>query len=177
MNKNTKENTKRLVFAALMTASSVVIGLFCKTYLSFGAIRITFENLPVLLTGILLGPIYGGSVGAAADLVTAPVTGSVNPLITLGAASIGIVSGLLGRYSAEKHSFFRLLCVVTAAHTVGSMAIKSIGLWYFYGYPVHLCLMRIPLYIGISLAETYLIYYIYRNRRISEAFSSRRKQK
>ena len=172
----TKENTKRLVFAALMTASAVVIGMFCKSYLSFGAIRITFENLPVILTGMLLGPIYGGAVGAAADLVTAPITGSVNPFITLGAASVGIVAGLLGRRMAAKGGYIPLLLMVTAAHAVGSMAIKSFGLWYFYGYPVQLCLMRIPLYIGISLAEAYLIYYIYRNRRISEAFSSRRKR-
>ena len=42
-----KVNLKKLVFGAMMTALCVVIGLVCKTYLTFGAIRITFENLPV----------------------------------------------------------------------------------------------------------------------------------
>lgn len=175
--KKTKNQTKKLVFAALMTAMSVIIGLICKNYLSFGAIRITFENLPVLLTGILLGPVYGGAVGAAADLVTAPTTGSVNPFITLGAASVGVVSGVLWKYVIKKEGFPQLLLAVMPAHAVGSMLIKSFGLWYFYGYAVQLCLLRIPLYIVIALAETYLIYYIYRNRRLSSAFQSKEKKK
>lgn len=170
MQNSYKQQTKKLVFAALLTALSVLIGMVCKNYLTFGAIRITFENLPVLLAGILLGPIYGGAVGMAADLVTAPSTGSVNPFITLGAALIGVVSGIIWRYLVKSKGFVGVLCATVSAHVVGSMVVKSFGLWYFYGYAMQLCLLRIPVYLCIALAETYLIYIILKNKRISSAF-------
>ncbi len=168
-----KNKIKRLVFAALMTALCVIIGLFCKTYLSFGAIRITFENIPVLLAGVLLGPVYGTAVGAAADLVTAPATGSVNPFITLGAASVGLVAGLMSKYVIKKRGFLASLGIVLPSHVVGSMLIKSFGLWYFYGYAWQLVVMRIPLYFAISLAEAYIIYIIIKNKRINSAFDTK----
>ncbi len=165
-----KIQTKKIVFAALLTALSVLIGLVCKTYLTFGAIRITFDNLPVILAGALLGPVYGGAVGAAADLVTAPSTGSVNPFITIGAAAVGIIAGVMFRYVLKGRGFIKTLLGVLPAHIIGSMLIKSFGLWYFYGYAIQLCLLRIPVYLGISLAEAYLIYIILKNKRISSAF-------
>ena len=65
-------SVKSLTLAAMLVAMSVVIGIFCKTFLNFagGLVRITFENLPIILSGILFGPIVGGLVGAASDLVS-----------------------------------------------------------------------------------------------------------
>lgn len=162
-----KGQIKKMALAALLTALSVLIGFVCKYYFTFGAIRITFDNLPVILAGMLLGPVYGGVVGAAADLVTAPVTGSVNPFITLGAAAVGVVSGVLFRYFVKGRGYASVLLGVLPAHILGSMVIKSFGLWYFYGYALSLCLLRIPVYLGISLAEAYIIYIIYKNKGVS----------
>ena len=89
-------NTKALVFAALLTALSVAIGWVCKTYFTFGAIRVTFESMPVLLAGMMLGPFAGLAVGVASDLVSCLLSGyGVNPVITVGAGLIGIVSGII----------------------------------------------------------------------------------
>ena len=59
-----------MTIAAMLTAMSVVIGIFCKSFLNFGVglFRVTFENLPILLAGIMFGPAVGGVVGA---LITA----------------------------------------------------------------------------------------------------------
>ena len=59
MQKNTAfKSVKALVLAAMLTAMSVVIGMFCKTLLNFGngLFRVTFENLPIILSGIIFGP-------------------------------------------------------------------------------------------------------------------------
>ncbi len=165
-----KNNLKKLVFAALMTAMSVIIGMFCKSYLTFGAIRITFDNLPVLISGIFLGPVYGLAVGAASDLITAPISGSVNPLITVGAALIGLVSGVLGKVALNKKSYPWVLLAVLPSHIIGSMIVKSLGLWYFYGYTLPLILPRIPLYIAIGLIESYIIYILIKNPRFAKMF-------
>ena len=52
----------RLTLGAMLAAMSVVIGMFCKSFLNFGEglWRVTFENLPIILAGIFLGPITGG---------------------------------------------------------------------------------------------------------------------
>ena len=43
-------NVKSLAIGAMLTAISVVIGIFCKNVLDFGGVfRITFENLPIIL--------------------------------------------------------------------------------------------------------------------------------
>ncbi len=174
MNKNRKMRTRKLVFSALMTAMCIIIGWVCKSYLTFGAIRVTFENIPVLLAGILLGPAAGGAVGAAADIISALLSGfSINPVVTLGAASVGIVAGLMSRYVMRGRGFLPTLASVMPAHIVGSMVIKSFGLWYFYGYALPLIMARIPLYLAIGLAETYIIYIICKNKHLSSAFRTK----
>ena len=159
-----KGSLKKLVFAALLTALCVVIGWVCKAYLTFGAIRITFENLPVLLAGILLGPVYGAAVGAAADIISALLAGfGINPVITIGSASIGIIAGVMSRYAIKNKSFVRILLASLASHAIGSMIIKSFGLW-MYDYAWQLLALRVPLYLVIGTAESYIIYILLKNR-------------
>ena len=161
-----KVNLKKLVFGAMMTALCVVIGLVCKTYLTFGAIRITFENLPVLLAGIVLGPVYGAVVGIASDLISAPLSGfGINPVITLGAALIGFVSGILSNHVLKKKSFLSITASCITAHSVGSMLVKSAGLL-MYSYPIQMVLLRVPLYLAIGAVESYFIYCLLKNKAI-----------
>ena len=160
-------STKKLVVSALMVALSVVIGFVCKTYLTFGAVRITFENLPVILAAMAFGPVWGALVGAASDLVSCVAAGySVNPLITVGAASVGLVAGVLAKYVFKRRGWLSVFAAALGAHVVGSMLIKSAGL-YLLGYAFQALLLRAPLYLGIAAAESYIIYMLSKNRQIS----------
>ena len=166
LGKNYKIKIRSLVFTSLMIALSVIIGLICKRFLTFGAIRITLENLPVLLAGFLLGPIYGAVAGASADMISAPLSGfGINPIITVGAASIGAVAGLFSRYIIKRKEFLAILLSALSAHAVGSMLIKSVGLW-LSGYAFQLCLLRIPLYLVIGTLEAYLAFVVLKNNRM-----------
>ena len=66
------KSIKELTLAAMLVAMSVVIGIFCKSVLNFGGglFRITFENLPIIISGLLFGPIVGGVTGIASDLIS-----------------------------------------------------------------------------------------------------------
>ena len=77
-----KESVRMLTQAAMMVALSVIIGIFCKSFLNFGAglFRITFENLPIILSGIIMGPVVGGAVGACSDIVSYFFSGQAYPL-------------------------------------------------------------------------------------------------
>ena len=154
-----KKMIRLLTNMAMMTALSIVIGIFCKTVLNFGngLFRITFENLPIILTGIVLGPIAGGVVGLASDLVSYMLSGQSYPLnivVTLGATAIGVLSGLMSKYVVKRKCKAQIILSASVAHIIGSMLIKSIGLYQFYGI---LVLWRIPLYLVIASVEILLL--------------------
>ena len=98
-----KSALKRLVLGAMLAAMSVVIGMFCKSFLNFGGglWRVTFENLPIILAGVFLGPVTGGMVGIVSDLTSYLLSPQIYPpnlIVTLGAFTVGLVSGLMARF-------------------------------------------------------------------------------
>lgn len=148
-----------LTTAAMMTALSVVIGIFCKTFLNFGMglFRVTFENLPIIMSGVLFGPVVGGVVGIASDLVSYLLSAQVYPpnlVVTLGAAMVGVSSGVVSRFVIKKKGNAQIILSGALAHIVGSMIIKPIGLYQFYGM---LVLWRIPMYLAIAPVEILVI--------------------
>lgn len=150
---------KSLTLAAMLTAMSVVIGIFCKNFLNFGGglFRITFENLPIILSGILFGPAVGGAVGVASDLVSYLLSSQQYPpnlIVTLGAFAVGVISGLVSHFCVRRRGLFQIALSAATAHVVGSMIIKTIGLYQFYGI---LVLWRIPLYLVITTVEVLLL--------------------
>ena len=161
-----------LALAAMLTAMSIVIGMFCKNFLDFGGglYRITFENLPIILSGILFGPIVGGVVGSASDWISYFLSGQVYPpnlIVNLGATLVGVIAGLVSHFFVKKHGYLQLVTAGAAAHIICSMIIKPIGLFAFYGWWV---LMRLPLYLLIAPAEIAVLCMLYRNRTIKKLF-------
>ena len=164
-----------LTLAAMLTAMSVVIGIFCKTFLNFsgGLVRITFENLPIILSGILFGPVIGAVVGVATDLISYLLSPQIYPpnlIVTLVAAVIGLLSGLVSNVIIIKRVYLQIIVATVSAHIVGSMIIKTIGLFQFFQWAV---LWRIPLYIVISSVEALLICLLYKNSKIKALIDRR----
>lgn len=160
-----KKQIRALTTAAMLTAMSVIIGIICKNFLNFGGglFRITFENLPIILTGILYGPIVGGAVGAATDLISYFLSAQVYPpnlVVTLGATMVGVVAGVVAKFIVKKRGYAQIIISGAAAHVIGSMIIKPIGLFQFYQWAV---LFRIPLYLVIAPIEILIICLLYKN--------------
>lgn len=161
------QNLLKIVICSLFAAMAVVIGSVCKLYLTFGSTRITFENLTILLSGIMYGPVAGLLVGACTDLITCLTSAqpSINPLITLGAASVGLTAGLLSMLLKNAKGFWKMVPCVFVPHIIGNMIIKSIAL-YMMGFHIGMLLPRVPLYLGIAACECALIYMITQNKEI-----------
>ncbi len=153
------QNGKGLAVAAMLTAMSVLIGIFCKNFLNLGngLFRITFENLPIILSGILYGPVVGGMVGVASDLLSYLLSFQVYPpnlIVTHGACVSGVMSGLVSHVIVRRRGIPQIIPSASAAHLIGSMVIKTFGLYRFYGIAV---LFRIPLYLLIAPVEILLL--------------------
>ncbi|MBQ2876210.1 MAG: folate family ECF transporter S component [Clostridia bacterium] len=169
---------------AMLSAISIVAG----KYLAIpggDVMRFSFENLPIILAGAAFGPLAGTLVGAVADLVGCVLVGyAINPLVTLGATSIGAVSGLvyLLLKKVRLPIFPRVIISVFSAHLIGSVVIKTIGLAAFYSIPFHiLILWRALNYLIVGSVECFIVFVILKNKMVSAQIASlnkgRRKQK
>lgn len=164
-------NIKVMVCAALLAAISIVLGKYLAVNPTI-FIRISFENLPILMAGMFFSPVIGGVVGAAADLIGCFMVGySINPIITLGAALIGVISGIVSKFAFKNRDgwrgTWRIFIPVMSAHAISSMCVKSIGMAIYYGTPVETLLWRIPLYIVVGTVEGYIIMLLFRNKNFS----------
>ncbi len=162
------QNVKILTVCAMLVALGVVIGIVCKTFFNFGggAFRITFENLPIIMSGILFGPLVGGLVAAAVDLISALMAGQAPlPFVLVGSISVGVVSGLVSKFIVKKKGSLQIICSEAAAHLFGSMIIKTMALFPIY-FPMFgwLTLLRIPIYLVIAPIEIMLICLLFKNR-------------
>ncbi len=157
-----------LLLMSLFIALSVICGKFLAINLG-EFIRLSFENMPILFAGILLGPVYGMVVGVAADLLGCLMVGYViNPIITTGAAFIGLLGGIVWRYtSVISHALPRLCVTVLSAHLVGSVLIKTFGLASLYGTSfLVLLLWRSLNYLIVSAYETFVLLFLLKNRTV-----------
>ena len=169
------KSIQALTLSAMLAAISVLIGIFCKNLLNFGngLFRITFENLPIIFSGILFCPIVGGMVGIVSDLVSyllSPQTYPPNLIVTFGAFAVGFVSGIVSRYIVRRHGTAQTVISASVAHIIGSMIIKPIGLYQFYGIAV---LFRIPLYLVIAPIEICILCWILRRKYFQRMIESR----
>ena len=165
-------NLKTLVISALFVAISIV----CGKYLAIPAgdfMRFSFENLPIMMASILFGPVAGVAVGVVADLVGCFLVGyTINPLVTLGAAAIGFLSGLVWRAMRAMPFALRVAVTVFAAHLVGSVGIKTFGLAAYYAFPLwQLMLWRLLNYALVGAVEGTLLYILLKNRMLMKQFS------
>ena len=94
-------STNVLVKAALLAAVSVVLTRFFSYMVPLGglpALRVGFGSVPLIVSGIMLGPLVGGIVGVVSDVVgymINPMGGAYFPGFTLTAALYGVISGIL----------------------------------------------------------------------------------
>ncbi len=159
-----------LCFAGILTAMSIVLGKFLQIPNPFQEfIRISFENLPIILGGISLGPIAGLMIGLVADLLGCVLYGyAINWRITLGAGAVGLISGLWSLVF-RKPCLVSIIVSTVSAHLVGSVIIKSWGLakWYLASYDLgytEFLLWRLLNYSLIATAECVIIYLLFKNK-------------
>ena len=160
------------VFSSFLAAMSIVFGKYLAINLG-EVIRISFENTPIIFSGLAFGPIVGVAVGIVADLVGCLLVGyAVNPLVTVGVAMIGLVSGLMGAFLKKSRGVSRYLMVfaaVFASHIVGSVLVKTAGLAAFYSMPYYaLLLWRALNYLIVGTFEGIILSLLLTNRRINE---------
>ncbi len=148
-------NIYAMVFAAVLVAISVT-GKFFSINIGL-SLRIGYENLPIVLGGIILGPFAGLIVGLCADVCGCIAIGySINPIIMLGAGSIGMTAGVISLLFKNRFSPISVILSDITGHIIGSLVVKTIGIAIYYGAEKGiwvLFLERLITYIPVIIFE------------------------
>ena len=126
-------STYSLTVCALLTAMSVVLARVL-TLIPAETTRISLEALPIVLAGLLCGPIPGALVGFAADLIGCLFSPfGYNPIFCLPPILYGLLAGLVRRYVLEKSTLPRTALAFFPAALLGSVLWQSMALALVYG--------------------------------------------
>ena len=166
-------NLRLLAVSAFLAALSIVCGKYLALPVG-NVLRFSFENLPILLAGMMFGPITGALVGTVADLLGCLMVGyTINPLVTLGAACIGLLGGLLFRLTKRLLLLWQTCATVICSHLVASVIVKTFGLAAYYDMPFHILLLwRLLNYAIVAVAEWLLLYTLLKNQALRRRFES-----
>ena len=165
--KPSKFKTKIYVCIAALSAIGVILGKLLAINIT-DFMRFSLENLTIILTGIIFGPLAGGIIGAIQDLLGCLVVGyAVNPIITLGSTAIGVVSGIFWRVMKRLPLSARLAATVSLSHLTGSVMIKSLGLAVFYAMPyLPTALWRVLNYLLVGATEVAILYFLLKSKHL-----------
>lgn len=157
-------NLKVLATAGLFAALSLVCGKFLAFNIG-DTIRFSFENLPIILCGMIFGPTVGALTGLAADIIGCILRGyAINPVLTLAAAFIGFSAGAIFNSFKRMNIHIRLIFSVLFCHIFGSIIIKTIGLCIWYSLPFYITLwQRIINYVIVAAAEIIILELLFKN--------------
>jgi len=180
---NGSKAVRKLCLTAMLMALSVVIGIICKNFFTWNVYyRITFENFPIILTGICFGPVYGLAAGVGADVISClcSTNPAVNPIISLGAATVGLLSGLVpmlllkrtdgkGKEKSLVKPLVAILIAEVSAQFFGQWLIKSIAKKIFFAMPDIGFLIGLGFCCVIAPVEFLLIRTILKNKSIASS--------
>ena len=163
-------NVYALVFAAILVAISVTGKVFA---INIGdSLRISYESLPLVMAGICFGPIAAFVVGICSDICGCFAMGyAINPIITLGAGAIGLVSGTISLIAKNKFSPIWLIISDVSAHIIGSIIIKTIGIAVYYGAEngfLALLFTRVGTYVPVVIFEIVIFLFLLTNKHIKK---------
>ena len=165
--KRTGERVRTLTSLAMLAALSAVIGIICKNFLTFNVYyRITFENLPIICAGLIFGPFAGAACGVCADIVSClcSTNPALNPLITVGAALVGLCAGAVPRFIIKKRCAAQYALAVAGAHLIGQVTVKSIAKIIWFGMPWWATFVGLGISVFVGTVEFFIIRYLFDNK-------------
>jgi len=156
--------TRTLVQVALLTAISIVLTRFFAVMVPIAgvlAIRLSFGEIPLILTGLLHGPWAGAVAGVMADLLGYSLFSAGGPFFpgfTLSAALTGLLPGVLLNPRQRRPLTLRSLALaIIVTDVIVSLGLNTLWLSLMYRKAIAVLLparllaraILVPIYIGI----------------------------
>lgn len=161
-------SVKKMCEAAMLTALSVILTRLVPTgfvVALFGmsplTVRLALGLIPIYIASILLGPVWGASVAAAADLIgyfINPLGGAYFVGFTITAALCGAIPGLVTKLFGDK--FGGITAAVYAASLL-SCVLNTFLLVYLYETPFFILFWpRLISSVIMSVIYVFAVYFL-----------------
>lgn len=140
---NNKITTKVIARAAILTAISIVLSRFLSIFITQN-IKIGFSSIPLMLVGLMFGPLVGLMSGLAADIIGAMIYlgGQFHLGFTLSSILTAVIPALVKKYLIKDKNKQFLLIIVSVVLTflISHLLLNSLWLTQLYGmtYPTML---------------------------------------
>lgn len=152
--------TNTLVRAALFTAISILLKLIFEIYIPLAglpALRINLTSIPIILSGIICGPLIGLITGALSDILCFVIkpAGPFFPGFTLTSALTGLIPGLIYKYFKKDRNFNIINTIFVLMISGGCLSImfnrEPLNIMYMV---IFITLVALYIYIPAKVAKT-----------------------
>lgn len=136
-----KISSHQITTMGLLIALSIILTRVASIRIAIGGvegIRIGLGRLPIILGGIIFGPLAGGLIGAFSDLLGYFINpiGVYMPHFTLTSALTGIIpAAILGLMKKDKPNIFDLGIAITVGQITTSLVLVPYFLHLLFGLP------------------------------------------
>lgn len=151
--------TRQLTLDAMLCALCAVLGYVA---LDLGSVKLTFESLPILLGGLLFGPVDGMLIGGVGTLIYQLLRYGVSATTLLWIVPYiicGLIAGAWGstaRFRLERvQTVFLVVCAelaVTGLNTVPIYVDSKLYGYYYPGIILGVLALRLAISVGKGIA-------------------------
>lgn len=125
---NATFTTNTLVYGALLAAVAVVLGRVTAVYPAPG-VKYTLDKFVLFMSGMFLGPVWGGLIGFVADCLGGMLFGiGWFPQLCIPAVLYGVFGGIFRKMLLKKLSVIRLAVAYLFPILIGSVLYQSVAL-------------------------------------------------
>lgn len=155
----------KLVLSGLMIGLSIVLTRIGSLNIAIAGIQVSrlgLGFLPIMLSSIILGPLWGMSVGALADLTgffAFPSGGSYFPPITLTSALVGVLPFLFHKSFKRLPQQYNILITVALTQIICSIFIQTYWISLLTGNAyIVLLKLRAPVTLATIPVYSFMLY-------------------
>lgn len=161
---------KFLALAGILTALSVALDVLVKQVVPLLNFGLPYYAIPLIIGGIILGPVYGLMMGFVSDFIGFQLApqGDYILLFALSAMAWGFFPGLLLKH---KSNMIRILIVLLITHIFATLS--NTGAMFIYGWGEYamaslaLRLWMLPVNVVLLSLVTYIL-----NKRLAPVYES-----
>ncbi|NMB20685.1 MAG: folate family ECF transporter S component [Firmicutes bacterium] len=161
--------TRHAANLGLLTAVSIVLTRIFGVVLPIagvGALRLSFGEIPIILAGVLFGPIGGGLTGLASDLIGYMINshgGAFFPGFSISAVLVGLIPGWILHKKRDSLSWYQVGATVLVTDLVTGIFLNTLWLTILYGQGFFVILpMRVLARLVTLPVYTFVVFWITR---------------
>ncbi|HKM42646.1 MAG TPA: folate family ECF transporter S component [Limnochordia bacterium] len=161
--------TRQAANLGLLTAVSIVLTRIFGVVVpvaGVGALRLSFGEIPIILAGVLFGPVGGGLTGLASDLIGYVINshgGAFFPGFSLSAVLTGVIPGLILQKRRDSLRLYHVGATVLVTDLITGVLLNTLWLTILYGQGFFVILpMRLLARLVTLPIYTFVVFWITR---------------